>query len=174
MVLKKLWKNFAFWNFRSEPFSIHTFEGIAPASELVLLRGSLASKIELQGWRGKPRVQNCISRGRCRLRKTENILSAHNDRETWNVDKSSFQKTMKKFWLRKFLVRVILGTYLLGQSSRFRARVAKGRSPSAIALQGGSLESKILFRGVGANSKNRKYIFASKAQTTHPLPVPRL
>ena len=124
--------------------------------------------------RGKPRVQNCISRGRCRLRKTENILSAHNDRETWNVDKSSFQKTMKKFWLRKFLVRVILDTYLLEQSSRFRARVAKGRSPSAIALQGGSLESKILFRGVGANSKNRKYIFASKAQTTHPLPVPRL
>ena len=38
-----------FENVRSEWFSIQTSEGRAPASELVLLRGGLASKIELQG-----------------------------------------------------------------------------------------------------------------------------
>ena len=35
-------------NFRSESFSIHTSKGRAPASELVLLRGSLPSEIALQ------------------------------------------------------------------------------------------------------------------------------
>ena len=59
---------------QSESFSIRTYKGRAPAFELVLLRGGLPSKIALQG--GKPRVQNCVSRGRCRLRKTEKILSA--------------------------------------------------------------------------------------------------
>ena len=32
--------------------------------------------------RGKHRVQNCVSRGRCRLRKTVNIFSAYNNRVT--------------------------------------------------------------------------------------------
>ena len=36
-------------NFRSESFSIRTYEGRAPASELVLQRGSLPSEITLQG-----------------------------------------------------------------------------------------------------------------------------
>ena len=36
-------------NFRSESFSIRTYEGRAPASELVLQRGSLPSEIALQG-----------------------------------------------------------------------------------------------------------------------------
>ena len=51
----------------------------APASELVLQRGGLASEIAFQG--GKPRVQNRISKGSCGLRKwkTEKIFSAHND-----------------------------------------------------------------------------------------------
>ena len=31
---------------------------------------------------GKPQVQNCVSRGRCRLRQTVNIFSAYNDRVT--------------------------------------------------------------------------------------------
>ena len=39
----------------------------APASELVLQRGGLASEIAFQG--GKPRVQNRISKGSCGLRK---------------------------------------------------------------------------------------------------------
>ena len=35
--------------FRSESFSIRTYKGRAPASELVLLRGGLRSEIALQG-----------------------------------------------------------------------------------------------------------------------------
>ena len=72
MVSRKTLKIF-FW---SESFSIRTSEGRAPASELVLQRGSLPSEIALQ--RGKPRVQNGVSRGRCGLRKTEKIFSANN------------------------------------------------------------------------------------------------
>ena len=45
----------------------------APDSELVLQRGGLPSEIAL------PRVQNCVSRGRCGLRKTEKIFSANNE-----------------------------------------------------------------------------------------------
>ena len=44
-----------------------------------------------------------------------------------NGEKSGFQKNFEKNWLRKFLVRVILDTYLWRQGSRFRARVAKGK-----------------------------------------------
>ena len=96
-------------NFRSKSFSIRTSEGRAPASELVLQRGSLPSEIALQGCmqdtfaramhsarpsarddrvsciqitRGKPRVLNGISRGRCGLRKTEKIFSANNEKNT--------------------------------------------------------------------------------------------
>ena len=75
---------------QSESFSIRTYKGRAPAFELVLLRGGLPSKIALQG---EPRVQNCVSRGRCRLRKTEKILSAHNEQdsikrgEKWSPEK---------------------------------------------------------------------------------------
>ena len=51
-----------------------------PSSCCRLLRGGLPSEIALQG--RKPRVQNCVSRARCRLRNTLNIFSAHNDRVT--------------------------------------------------------------------------------------------
>ena len=57
---------------------IRTSEGRAPASELVLQRGGLPSEIALQG-EASARVQNCVSRGRCGLRKTENIFSANNE-----------------------------------------------------------------------------------------------
>ena len=50
--------------------------------------------------RGKPRVQNCVSRGRCRLGKTEKIFSAHNKQE-----KSGFQKNYEIFFDRKLSVR---------------------------------------------------------------------
>ena len=63
-----------------QSFSIRTSKGRALASELVLLRRGLPSEIAFQG--GKPRVQNCVSRGRCRLRKTVNIFSVYNDRVT--------------------------------------------------------------------------------------------
>ena len=53
----------------------------APASELVLLRGGLPSKIALQGESSSP---NCVSRGRCRLRKSENIFSSARPRQPLN------------------------------------------------------------------------------------------
>ena len=46
---EKLWKKIDLENFRSESFSKRTYEGRAPASELVLQRGSLPSEIALQG-----------------------------------------------------------------------------------------------------------------------------
>ena len=49
MVSRKCLKKIDLENFRSESFSIRTSEGRAPASELVLQRGSLPSEIALQG-----------------------------------------------------------------------------------------------------------------------------
>ena len=124
MVSKKLWTNFDVENIRSKSFLIRTSKGRAPVYELVLLRGGLRSEIALQGGSLESKI---VYRGVVQLRKTVNIFSAYNDRVTWNVEKTGFQKTMKNFWLRIFSVRVILDTYLEGQSSRFRARVAKRR-----------------------------------------------
>ena len=47
MVSRKTLKKIDLENFRSESFSIRTSEGRAPASELVLQRGSLPSEIAL-------------------------------------------------------------------------------------------------------------------------------
>ena len=55
-----------------ESFSIRSSEGRAPASELVLRRGSLHIEIALQ--KGIPRVQNRISKGRSGLRKPKKIF----------------------------------------------------------------------------------------------------
>ena len=60
----------------------------------------------------------------------DTIFSAHNDRGivVWNMNKSSFQKILEKFCLRKFPVWVILDTFeVWRQSSRSRARITKGR-----------------------------------------------
>ena len=58
-------KIFDLENVQSESFSIRTSKG----------RPAFRDRIT----RGKPRVQNCVSRGRCRLRKTKNTFSAHNE-----------------------------------------------------------------------------------------------
>ena len=49
MISRKTLKKIDLENFRSESFSIRTSEGRAPASELVLERGSLPFEIALQG-----------------------------------------------------------------------------------------------------------------------------
>ena len=49
MVSRKTLEIIDLENFRSESFSIRTSEGRAPASKLVLQRGSLPSEIALQG-----------------------------------------------------------------------------------------------------------------------------
>ena len=104
-------------------------------------------------------------RGRCRLRKTEKIFSANNEQSNMKRGESGFLKTMKNCDLENFL------------SESFFIRTSKGRTPaselgllwrglpSEIALQGGSLESKIVYhRGVDAaqTSKSRKNFFGSK------------
>ena len=60
-----------------ESFSIRSSEGRAPASELVLRRGSLHIEIALQ--KGIPRVQNRISKGRSGLRKPKKYLTFRSD-----------------------------------------------------------------------------------------------
>ena len=52
LVPRKTIKFFDFDNFRSESFSMRTSKGKTPASELVLLRVGLPSKITLQGGSG--------------------------------------------------------------------------------------------------------------------------
>ena len=49
MVSRKTLKKIDLENFRSESFSIRASEGRAPASELVLQRGSLPSEIATAG-----------------------------------------------------------------------------------------------------------------------------
>ena len=49
MVSRKTLKKIDLENFRSESFSIRTSEGRAPASEVVLQRGSLPSEIATAG-----------------------------------------------------------------------------------------------------------------------------
>ena len=58
-----------------------------------------------------------------------------------------FPENYEKIWLRKFSVRVILE----GKAPAFELMLLRGSLTSKIALQGGSLESKIVYRGVGAD-----------------------
>ena len=44
--------------------------------------------------KGKPRVQNCVSRGSCRLRKTEKIFTINNEQ---GIIKRGFQKKIEIF-----------------------------------------------------------------------------
>ena len=70
-----------------------------------------------------------------------------------------FRKTLKKFCLRKFLVRVILDTSLLYRELPLPSSCCKGGLPSEIALQEGTLESEIVYRRVDPDFENRKNIF---------------
>ena len=58
-----------------------------------------------------------------------------------------FPENYEKIWLRKCSVRVILE----GKAPAFELMLLRGSLTSKIALQGGSLESKIVYRGVGAD-----------------------
>ena len=75
------------------------------------------------------------------------------NRVAWIVEKSGFQKNFEKFWLKKFSIQVCL------ESSRFLARVAKGRPAFWDRIFRGNLESKIVYRRVVANFENRKKYF---------------
>ena len=69
-------------------------------------------------YRGKPRVQNCVSRGKCGLRKTEKYFRLIMKRIAWIVEKVVFRKILNKFWLKRFSVRVVFDTYLLYRKLR--------------------------------------------------------
>ena len=49
-----------------------------------------------------------------------------------------------------------------GRTPASELELLRGGLPSEVALQEGSLESKILYQVVGADLKNRKYIFGSQ------------
>ena len=77
------------------------------------------------------------------------------NRVAWNVEKSSFQKKidLENFRSDSFSIR----TSRI-ESSRFRARVAKGRPAFRDRITRRSQESKIVYRGVGADFEIQKKI----------------
>ena len=74
-------------------------------------------------------------------------------------------KRGEKWFLIKYSVRVILDTYLEGQSSRFRARVAERRPAFRDRITRGSLESKIVYRKVDADLGKTENIFSAHRVT---------
>ena len=74
MVSRNTIKIFELENFRYESFSIRTYKGRAPASELVLLRGGLPSEIALQGGRLESKIVYRGVGADFKNRKTEKIF----------------------------------------------------------------------------------------------------
>ena len=83
-------------------------------------------------------------------KKTEKIFSANNEQGSLNREKKVvFRKTLKNFDLENFRSE---------SSSCFRARVAEGRPAFRDRITVGNLESRIVYRGVGADlEKTGKY-----------------
>ena len=126
----------------------------------MLLRRLARSAFRDRITRGKPRVQNCVSRGRCRLRKTENTFSAHNEQGNIKREEKWFpEKTTKKIDLKFFQSESFSKRTYKGRAPAFELVLLRGGLPSKIALQGGSLESKIVYRGVGADFEKPKKCF---------------
>ena len=73
--------------------------------------------------------------------------------EKWFPEKTTKKIDLKFFQSESFSIR----TYK-GRAPTFELVLLRGGLPSKIALQGGSLESKIVYRGVGADfEKSKKY-----------------
>ena len=110
-------------------------------------------------YRGKPRVQNCVSRSMCGLRKTKKIFLANYKQGSLNRGKKWFSENLRKnFDLENFRSESFSRRTSCIGSSRFRARVAEGRPASRDHITGGNLESRIVYRGVGADfEKPKKY-----------------
>ena len=94
MVSRKTLKKIDLENFRSESFSIRTSEGRAPASELVLQRGSLPSEIALQGGSLESKM---VYRGvGADFEKPKKYFRLIMKRVPKNVEKSGSQKNFEK------------------------------------------------------------------------------
>ena len=75
--------------------------------------------------------------------------------EKWFPEKTTKKIGLKFFQSESFSIR----TYE-GRAPAFELVLLRGGLPSKIALQGGSLESKIVYRGVGADfEKPKKYFW---------------
>ena len=99
-------------------------------------------------YRGKPRVQNCVSRSMCGLRKTKKIFLANYKQGSLNRGKKWFSENLRKnFDLENFRSESFSRRTSCIGSSRFRARVAKGRPAFRGHITGGNLESRIVYRG---------------------------
>ena len=99
-------------------------------------------------YRGKPRVQNCVSRSMCGLRKTKKIFLANYKQGSLNRGKKWFSENLRKnFDLENFRSESFSRRTSCIGSSRFRARVAEGRPASRDHITGGNLESRIVYRG---------------------------
>ena len=77
--------------------------------------------------------------------------------EKWFPEKTTKKIDLENFRYESFSIR----TYE-GRAPASELVLLRGGLPSKIALQGGSLESKIVYRGVGADFKNRKNMFGSQ------------
>ena len=161
--------------FRSESFSIRTYKGITPISELVLLRGGLPSDIALQEGSlvskivyqgvvadfGKPKKYFRITRDRVKeaiyIKDVHKILpfplrpqnlAFYRPKLTQASAFANPPETWRKVVSKKLRKNVDLENFRSESFSKGRAPASelvllKGGLPSEIALQGGSLESKI-------------------------------
>ena len=123
---EKLWKHFVLENFWSESFSISTSCIESSRFRARVAKGKPAFRDRIT--RRNPRVQNRISKGRFGLRNSKKYFRLIMIRVTWIVEKSGFQNNFEKFCLRKFLVRVILDTYLLYRELPLPSSCCKGEA----------------------------------------------
>ena len=125
----------------------------------MLQRGGLPSEIALQVGPSSPK--SCIEEYRVRTSKIKKIFSAHNDQGSMNRRKKWFsEKLGKTFDLENFLSESFSIRTSCIESSRFQARVAKGRPAFRDRITSGTLESEIVYRRVScADFENRKKYF---------------
>ena len=146
-------------NCRSESFSIRTSESRAPASELVLQRGSLPSDIALQGGSLKSKIVYRWPPAGADFEKPKKYFRLIMNRVLWNVEKSGCQKNLEKNLTWKIVgpshsryVPLRAGLPLLRSCCKGEACLPKSH------YKGEASSSKLCI-GEVQTSKNQKNIF---------------